>query len=99
SCLLCVSVPLWLSGVVMELLSMPPVSAPTAGLDVTELAGRARSGDPKAIDAVAGAFESMFVSLVLKQMRQTLEPDTMFGQDQGDVLGGLFDLTMGQHLG
>ena len=31
-------------------------------------------------------------------MRQTLEPDTMFGQDQSDILGGLFDMTMGQHL-
>jgi len=31
-------------------------------------------------------------------MRQTLEPDTMFPGDHGDILGGLFDLFLGQHL-
>lgn len=81
------------------MLSLPTAATPPLGLDITALAGQAKSGDRRAIDAVAGGFESMFVSLVLKQMRQTLEPDTMFGQDQSDVLGGLFDFTMGQHLG
>ena len=30
----------------------------------------------------------MFASLLVKQMRQTLEPDSLFGQNGGDVLGG-----------
>ena len=51
-----------------------------------------------AVEDVAQGFESMFASLLIKQMRQTLEPDTMFGQDQGDVLGGMFDFFLGQHL-
>jgi Rod binding domain-containing protein len=35
-------------------------------------------------------FESVFTSMILKEMRQTLEPN--------DVFGGLFDQFMGQHL-
>jgi Rod binding domain-containing protein len=40
----------------------------------------------------------MFASLLIKQMRESLQPDTLFGQDRGDVLGGLFDHYLGQHL-
>lgn len=52
----------------------------------------------RALEVAAKDFEGMFVSLLLKEMRQTLEPGTMFGQDSGDVLGGLFDVFIGQHL-
>lgn len=68
------------------------------GADPTELASRARAGDARAIERVAADFEGLFVSLLIKQMRQTLEPGTLFSQDNGDVLGGLFDTMMGQHL-
>jgi Rod binding domain-containing protein len=46
------------------------------------------------------AFESMFASILLKQMRQTLSSSGqgMFGKDPGDVLGGLFDHFMSQHI-
>lgn len=47
---------------------------------------------------VAEEFESVFSSLVLKEMRKTLEPGAMFGEDSGDVYGGLFDLYMGQQM-
>ena len=50
-------------------------------------------------DAVGKAFESMFASMIIKQMRQTLDGETMFGKDSGDVLGGLFDQMLGDHLG
>ena len=50
------------------------------------------------MDAVAIGFESMFASLVLKEMRQTLDSDTMFAGDAGDVYGGMFDMYMGQHI-
>lgn len=52
----------------------------------------------QAIEKAATGMESMFASLLLKQMRQTLEPGSMFASDNGDVLGGLFDATMGDHL-
>ena len=57
-----------------------------------------RLHDPRVIDSVATGFESMFLSQMLKEMRQTLEPETMFGSDAGDVLGGLFDHFLGQHM-
>ena len=40
----------------------------------------------------------MFFSLLCKEMRDTLEPDTLFGGDQGDVFGGMFDQFLGEHL-
>jgi Rod binding domain-containing protein len=47
---------------------------------------------------VAEDFESVFASLMLKEMRKTLEPGAMFGEDSGDVYGGLFDLYLGQQM-
>jgi Rod binding domain-containing protein len=47
----------------------------------------------------ARELEATFVSMLLKEMRQTLEPDGgLFPGDTGDVQGGLFDLYLGQHL-
>jgi Rod binding domain-containing protein len=50
-------------------------------------------------EAVGRQFESMMASMLIKQMRQTLDGETMFGKDSGDVLGGLFDQMLGDHLG
>jgi flagellar protein FlgJ len=47
---------------------------------------------------VAQDFESVFASMLLKEMRQSLEPGTMFGEDSGDVYGGLFDRHFGEQL-
>ncbi len=49
--------------------------------------------------AVGQAFESMFASILIKQMRQTLDGESMFGKDPGDVLGGMFDHFLGEQLG
>lgn len=47
----------------------------------------------------AKEMEATFLALLLKQMRETLEPDGgMFPGDTGDVQGGLFDLYMSKHL-
>jgi Rod binding domain-containing protein len=75
--------------------SLSPLMMPSAGalMDPHALAGHGNDAH-----TVAEGFESLFASLLVKQMRQTLEPDTMFGKDNGDVLGGLFDHFMGQHL-
>ena len=49
-------------------------------------------------EKVAGEFEEIFSSLMLKQMRQTMD-DGMFGSsDSSDSYGSLFDMFMGQHL-
>ena len=45
-------------------------------------------------------FESMFVSLLLKEMRNTLDQGDggLFGSEQSDTFGGMFDQFMGKHL-
>jgi len=46
-------------------------------------------------------FESLFYSLLLKEMRQSISSDSeggLFPGDSSDTLGGLFDLFMGKHL-
>lgn len=52
---------------------------------------------PSLKDAAKG-FESVFLSMLLKEMRQTLEPGSLFGKDSSDIYGGLFDQFMSQHL-
>jgi peptidoglycan hydrolase FlgJ len=81
----------------MEMSAAPlPLLGP--GLDVAGLAKRAPTNE-KAMDAAAAGFESVFMSMLVKEMRQTSDGSSLlFGHDTGDVLGGLFDYYMGQHL-
>lgn len=55
-------------------------------LDSTEKAGE-----------VGKEFESLFLSLMLKEMRSSLDGG-MFQGDGSDVYGGLFDMMMGQSM-
>ena len=52
----------------------------------------------KRAEAMAKDFEALFLSQIIKGMRQSLEPGSMFAGDSGDVQGGLFDQYMGKHL-
>ena len=52
---------------------------------------------PEQVQEIASDFESLFISLLLKEMRQTLDGG-FFGGDGADVYGGIFDMTMGRHL-
>jgi flagellar protein FlgJ len=73
---------------------LAPTLMPLSPLtDPASVADRTRD-----IDAAGQGFEAIFASLVIKQLRETLQPDSLFGGDRGDVLGGLFDHYMGQHL-
>ena len=47
----------------------------------------------------ARGLEATFLSILLKEMRQTLEPGGLFANDSGDVLGGMFDQFMAQRRG
>jgi flagellar protein FlgJ len=47
---------------------------------------------------VGEQFESVFVSMLLKEMRQSSSEDGMFAGDSADVYGGLFDTFLGQHI-
>jgi flagellar protein FlgJ len=81
------------------------VQALTAARLATPLASEALSavdaGGSAVADKIRDAaqdFESLFLSEILKQMRQNLEPGGLFGKDGGDIYGGLFDFFMGKHL-
>jgi flagellar protein FlgJ len=76
--------------------NMPPVA--TLGADPQALTAQMKSGDAQSVEKAATGFESMFASLVLKEMRQTLDSGSLFAGDTGDVYGGLFDLYLGQHV-
>lgn len=43
-------------------------------------------------------FEGIFVSMLLKEMRQSMSDDGLFAGDTSDVYGGLFDMFLGQHI-
>lgn len=49
---------------------------------------------------VAEGFESLFLSLLIKEMRNTLDPSEggLFGSESSDSYGGMFDMFMGQSL-
>ncbi len=85
--------------------SLPMTSAAERGL-MSSMNGNAilkggESKGPASADQnarVAEDFEGVFASLLLKEMRKTLEPGTLFGEDSGDVYGGLFDMYLGQQM-
>jgi Rod binding domain-containing protein len=82
----------------MDVVSRPQLPMVPTGFDPAQLARQAQRGDARTWDAVAVGFEELFLTQLVKQMRQTLEPGALFPQDDSDILGGLFDMTMGQHL-
>ena len=53
--------------------------------------------DKERIGEVAEQFETVFMSLVLKQMRSSLS-EGLFSGDESDVYGGMFDMFMSQSL-
>ncbi|GIW83049.1 MAG: hypothetical protein KatS3mg105_4856 [Gemmatales bacterium] len=82
----------------MNFLGMVP--NPLTGIpQVLSLAAEAANPREQLLkDQVAEDFEGTFLSLLFKEMRQTLEEGTLFADDKSDVLGGMFDIFMGQHL-
>jgi flagellar protein FlgJ len=82
----------------MQAMQINTASLDLNGSRIDELA--ARAGAPLAgSDADLGAqFESLFVSLMLKEMRQTVSEDGLFAGDASDTYGGLFDMFLGQHM-
>jgi Rod binding domain-containing protein len=82
----------------MDVLATLPGSALTPGGHLAMKATATQDGDLRKIEQVAKGFESLFLSMLCKEMRETLEPGTLFGGDQGDVFGGLFDQFLGEHL-
>lgn len=72
-----------------------PISMPLPQVMSADLSqATRRDADPK---AMGKQFEGMFVTMLLKQMRQSLDGG-LFPGDSGDVLGGLFDHYIGEHI-
>lgn len=65
-------------------------SLPSNGLGITEQLPNSQH--------VASEFESVFLSLMLKELRGTLQEGGFFGEEGSDTFGGMFDLFLGQHL-
>ena len=55
-------------------------------------------GRGKSMGGVAQQFEAVFASLLLKEMRQSMSGDGLIPGDNGDIVGGLFDQFLGQHI-
>ncbi len=81
----------------MSSISPMPLLSPNSPVEIA-YAARERSADNDQIAKVAADFESLFASQLLKEMRKTLDPETMFGGDGGDVYGGMFDQFVGQQM-
>jgi len=75
---------------------LPPTAAPIR----LKTGATVSASAPDPIAATAKDFEATFLSLLLKEMRQTLDPDGggLFAGDTGDIQGGLFDLFLSKHL-
>src|SRR5437879_2210439 len=80
--------------------ALAPLAGPalTPGQQLARTAAPKSTRDLRQVEQVAKGLESMFFSLLCKEMRETLEPGTLFGSDQGDVFGGMFDQFLGEHL-
>jgi flagellar protein FlgJ len=77
-----------------SLLPTPRLSTEQAGQSTTSPG----AGGARAKADVAVQFESLFISLLLKEMRQTEQGGGLFAGESSDTYGGIFDLYLGEHL-
>ena len=52
----------------------------------------------KQVESVGTEFEGVFLSMMLKEMRKSLDEGGFFTGESSDTYGGMFDLFIGQHL-
>ncbi|MCC9602948.1 rod-binding protein [Stieleria sp. JC731] len=69
------------------------MSAPT-GMSAI---GNGVTASAENIQEIGQEFESVFVSMLLKEMRNSLD-EGFFGGEASDSFGGMFDMFIGQHL-
>ncbi|QDT10251.1 rod-binding protein [Planctomycetes bacterium K23_9] len=66
-------------------------------LDVMGAGSLDNKTNAKNIESVGTEFESVFLSMMLKEMRNSLEGG-FFGEEGSDTYGGMFDLFIGKEL-
>lgn len=60
---------------------------------------KSQSGEMRSrLESIGKEFEGVFLSLMLKEMRNTLEGGGFFGEETSDTYGGMFDMFVGQDL-
>ena len=79
-----------------SIVSSASISSPALGKPGATVTNKAVAR----VKDMAGEMEATFLSMLLKEMRQTLDESEggLFPGDSGDVHGGLFDLYLGRHL-
>lgn len=65
--------------------------------DPTSGQGLSDSMTTSELDAVSTQFESVFMSMLVKEMRESTE-DGLFPGENSDTYGALFDMYLGQHM-
>jgi flagellar protein FlgJ len=76
-------------------LSSIPTSFSAGNADLEML--KSSSTDSNVAD-VAKKFEGVFMSMLLKTMRESMTDGEMFGGDEADIRGGIFDQYMGDAM-
>lgn len=66
--------------------------------NLTDLKREAASGSSDALRETARQFESLFVSMMLKSMRDATPGDSLFGSDQQDFYQDMFDTQLATQL-
>ncbi len=56
------------------------------------------SEESEKVQKVIEEFEGVFMSMMIKQLRETDSGEGFFPGDHSDTYGGMFDMFMGQHL-
>ncbi len=75
-----------------------PLQPTALTLDVAAKVDAVRTEQQQKADAAVRQVEGLFLGMMLKEMRNTLEEGSLFGGDSSDVYGGLFDLMLSQNL-
>lgn len=78
---------------------MTPISNTTPQVSLIEAKGTPNLENPtrEKLEAVGTDFESVFMSMMIKEMRNSLDGG-FFGEESSDTYGGMFDLFIGKHL-
>ncbi len=61
-------------------------------------AAKTETARAEAVHHAAQELEGFFMSMLLKQMRDTVGGEGLFPGDKSDVQGSLFDMFLGKHL-
>lgn len=78
---------------------MTPISNIAPQTSLIEAKGSQKLENPsrEKLESVGTDFESVFMSMMIKEMRNSLDGG-FFGEESSDTYGGMFDLFIGKHL-